>query len=391
MKIIRPVSTHDWHLLDPKIRLDEHLDGLRGFEVVLAPSVNVAGQLLTSGYVERLQAITRKTSVLEVGYTETNTWPGGPNRHWARTALALDSQSNGEAWFWDEGDCWPVVSNWALRLNEEHQKGKKPFTGCLVNTPHKDKQVRPNDLMMMGCAVYRHDLSSNYEFRPILDFLLNANRDEQPWDLFARGLFRKWGVHPTDLIGDRWNTLNYRVQNGQLECDAGESRFHNIAHKSQDIRDSVVIHGCKDDSLAKLVMSGAYHAFLAVSRPSGGVSAPSRPQTPITPKGALEALAGRPVSDEEHKRFLEALEGIMAAPVPKPIPSFDEAFANLDPNIQRRSNLIGKVEIILASHANIRVGKLASEVGMDKEELKKLLDENGYYVAGVSQWVKKKA
>lgn len=402
MKLIYPISTHDFHLLEPQIRLEEHLNGLRGFEVVLAPSSNVRAQLMASGYVERFQSITRSTTILETNHVETGSWPSGPNRHWARTAIALDQAGVGEAWFWKELDCWSVVSNWALRIAEDYLHGKKPFMGCIVNTPFADKQTRPDDLMMMGCAVYRHDLSSNWEFRPILESLINgvsitasSAAREDPWDIMARGSFRKWGWTATDLIGDRWNTKNYRTNGPDLLFDEGESKFNNIEHKRTDITKAVVIHGCKDDSLAKLVMSGEYDAYLTAAKLSGSRSTQKGPPAPITPKDALEALAGRFVTDEEHKRFQEALEKMMG---PTLNPSFEEMIRLCEEQSKERekstleipSALMGKVESIIASHNNIRAGKLAEMTGMEKDEMIRLLEANGYTVMPKLQWVKKK-
>lgn len=387
MKIIIPVSSTDIHLLEPQLRLHEHLDGLRGSEVILSPSVNVSGKLMASGYIERLQAITRRTSVISPDYNEAGSWPAGPNRHWAKTAMALDREQNGEYWFWMELDCWPVVHNWALRLHEEYLAGKKAFMGCIVNTPFEDKIVRDNDLMMMGCAVYRHMLSENWEFRPILESMQNgvavtvASQDkEQPWDIFARGAFRKWGWHSTDLIGDRWNTHNFRIMGGGLECDEGPSRFNNIAHKSGPLTSAVVIHGCKDDSLARLVMSGEYSAWLSKSKDAVATSPIPAPRQPMTSKEALEQLMGRPVAPVEHERFLIAINFLIS-----------EDLIQAEPVQPTESpDVLPKIATML-EHKNMRIKDLADKVGMTPKALTKLLEANGYDVMPKLGWVKKRA
>lgn len=401
MKVVIPISSHDFHLLEPQVLLEEHLDGLRGFEVVLSPSVSVKSRLMASGLMERLQMITRNVSVLDTGYMEAGGWPSGPNRHWARTVIALDQQGNGEPFFWKELDCWSLVPNAMLRLNEEHMQGKKLFTGCIVNTPFADRHVDPNDQMMMGCSVYCPNLSTNWEFRPILDSLMNGvavgvNPDlEDPWDIMARGSFRKWGWTATDLIGDRWNTKNYRISNGMLEHDEAESKFKNIVHKHTDISKAVVIHGCKDDSLAKLVMSGEYDAFMARAKAVAVSGTTSAARAPQSPKDALEALLGRTVNEQEHGAFLKNLEQMLRDRKPIEAPVIQALQKKEDPEPTENSSntdsgtVLGKIEAILATQ-NMRWGKLAEAVGMSKEDLRGILDANGYSIASVSQWVKKK-
>jgi hypothetical protein len=401
MKIVIPLSSGDWKLLDTQVRLMEFLGGLRGFEVLFAPSNNVSADLLASGYIERMQAVCRECKVLPINYTEAGSWPAGPNRHWARTAFALDAMGNKEGWFWMELDCWPVVSNWALRLNEEYVGGQKPFMGRIVPTPHKDKVIRADDQMMMGCAVYRHDLSGSWEFRPILDSMVNGVAvtvvgpdKEDPWDLMARGAFKKWGWTATELIGDRWNTMNYRMEGGVLRCDAGPSRFNNIAHTGDDLRPAVCVHGCKDDSLAKLVMSGQYNpSAMPVSVASQSTSPTPAATSALDGKSLLQALCGRTVTDEEFINFRDGVEILIKgewrqknepAPANDPTPTGAPPEAKVSPQ-----DVIPRLELLMRD-GNVRVKKLMEISGMDRESITKILDANGYSVAGVSQWIRKK-
>jgi hypothetical protein len=397
MKIILPVSSTDIHLLEPQVRLMEFLGGLRGFEVLFAPSNNVSADLMASGFVERMQSIARDCKILPINYSEAGSWPAGPNRHWARTAFALDATGNKESWFWMELDCWPVVSNWALRLNEEYVGGQKPFMGRIVPTPHKDKIIRADDEMMMGCAVYRHDLSGSWEFRPILDSMVNgvavtvvSADKEDPWDLMARGAFKKWGWTATELIGDRWNTLNYRMEGGVLRCDAGPSRFNNIAHTGDDLRQAVVVHGCKDDSLAKLVISGQYNpSALPVSVASESVSSPTPVATPQDGKSLLETLCGRTVTEGELARFRVGIEIFFqedeepqpASPQPKPVKKVEPLLAP--------DQLIPRLEVMLAN-GSVDMKSVMAISGLDRTAAVKLLDANGYETYALRQWIRKK-
>lgn len=389
MKIVIPLSSVDIHLLDPQVRLMEFLGGLRGFEVLFAPSNNVSADLMASGFVERMQGIARDCKILPINYSEAGSWPAGPNRHWARTAFALDATGNKESWFWMELDCWPVVSNWALRLNEEYVGGQKPFMGRIVPTPHKDKIIRADDEMMMGCAVYRHDLSGSWEFRPILDSMVNgvavtvvSADKEDPWDLMARGAFKKWGWTATELIGDRWNTMNYRMEGGVLRCDAGPSRFNNIAHTGDDLRQAVCVHGCKDDSLAKLVMSGQHNPS---AMPVAVVPEASIPQ-PVhvlqDGKSLLEAICGRPVTDEEFSNFRMAMEVLFEV-------DKEEPQQPKKPQKLSSQEVIPRLEVLLST-SKVDVKSVLDMTSMQRPDIIKLLQSNGYETYGVRQWIRKK-
>lgn len=401
MKIVLPVSKRDFHLLDAQTRLEEHLDSLRVFDVVFSPSVDVMAQLQTSDFIERFQNITRSTTVLDVGYTETGSWPDGPNKHWAKTAYTMFNQYGDEEWFWKELDCWSVMQNWAVRINEEFITGKKPFMGCIVKTPFKDKKVREDDEMMMGCAVYKGGFASAWDFRPILDFFINGksaqDQEGDPWDLMARGAFKKRGWTPTDLIGDRWNTQNFRVENGRLECDAGPTVYENIAHKSADLSKAVVIHGCKDDSLARLVLSGQYGNFLNAAKRTESVSQRFSGYTPPTPKEALELLLGRSVSDEEQVNMVKALERLIS---PEPFQKIDaqgivntlkvmKMVSGMEASSDTKLSSTEVLTLLESSTKSLRLTELARQSQWEQKELEDLLKANGYQVMPKLLWIKK--
>lgn len=281
MQIVSPVTTFDLKLLGPQIDVLEYLGGVNDFNVVISPSVEAAPHL--EPYIERLRLISNRVDVLRTDYQEAGSWPLGPNKHWVQTVYAMDMlrpNEPGDCWFWHELDCWPIDPKWAYKLSDAYAKGvaaakaggkNSYFLGKIVKTPFRTGDGRIthdpegfDDSMMMGCAVYCAGMSKN----PFWQAQANSLRDwsgsiggmKQPeaWDLEMRTFFRNSGWTHTDLIGDRWNTINYRVEDGVLKCDAGPTQFKNRSHNETDITGASLIHGCKDESLSKLILDGFF-------------------------------------------------------------------------------------------------------------------------------------
>lgn len=420
MKIIIPMSGPDINMAEAFISCLEKFGGLKPYELVISPSEAVMRS--AESLLPRLQALCKRVSILRSGYQDLGRWPHGPNSHWAKTAMALDASGNKDSWFWMEMDCVPVVEGWASRIMEEHAIGNKRFTGKIVPVPLKDGGYSNNDKMMMGCAVYCPALTESWEFRPILESMLVGvhtsagfkMEDADPWDLMARGSFKKWGWHHTDLIGDRWNTVNYRIEDGVVVCDAGQTRFKGRAHNTTDISQAVVVHGCKDMSLHNLVLSGEFQEVHNKVREE--VEEQEKLHSAGYSKDPLEIIMGRHVSVDEKKSIRTFFEGLLSEPKHsmEPVTVFastskstnssqEPATSQFEQEMEMvrkltsgstptpsTGDVVAKIDAIIAS-GNIRLGALATQLGMDKESLKTLLQDNGFIIGGVSQWVKKAA
>lgn len=406
MKIVIPMSAPDHQMAELFLSCLEKFGGLKSFDIILSPSEGVMRG--AESLLPRFQALGRKATILKTGYQDLGRWPQGPNAQWSKTASALDASGNKDSWFWMEMDCLPVVEGWASRIVEEHAVGGKRFTGKIVPVPLKDGGYSNSDLMMMGCAVYCAGLTESWEFRPILDSMVVGvftgagfkHEDADPWDLMARGSFKKWGWHHTDLIGDRWNTTNYRIEGGQIVCDAGPTRFKNRAHNATDIAKAVVVHGCKDTSLHQLILSGDFQRVH--SKLQEEVADKEAVHSAGYSKDPLELIMGREVTLDEKLKIRVFFDNLLKPSEKKGLVTLltqqeqeQEMVRRLTSSNEETSganvaDLVPKIEAIVAS-GSIRFGKLAETLGITKEELQPLLEKNGYKIASVSQWVQKAA
>jgi hypothetical protein len=177
------------------------------------------------------------------------------------------------------------------------------------------------------------------------------------------------------------------MEGGVLRCDAGPSRFNNIAHTGDDLRQAVVVHGCKDDSLAKLVISGQYNpSALPVSVASESVSSPTPVATPQDGKSLLELLCGRTVSDEEFTNFQYGAE-ILIKGNWRSQPETDVPHGTNEKLTAQE--VIPRLEVLLST-SKVDVKSVMEMTSMERPVVIQLLNANGYETYGVRQWIRKK-
>jgi hypothetical protein len=170
--------------------------------------------------------------------------------------------------------------------------------------------------MMMGCGIYTHQITQIKNWDVLVKgFLIGTNTE--PFDVFMRGWMRQAGWSETNLIGDRWNTQNYR---DGLICDPGPTEFKSRDHSKTDVSGACVIHGCKDGSLARLVleqgvvniappvtMAPAPQPTAAPLRNFSTVAAGVPQPPPLCPPNAPPAPQGNP---EFERQVMDALLSI---------------------------------------------------------------------------------
>ncbi len=268
MKIVTPLSLSDLDKLETWLSCVEKFSGMDSHSIHFIPTHSVTAKAYEAA--GRLGKICKDVRVSPLDMDNTYGWPKAPNWHWYKTVVIMEELS--VPWFWMELDCLPVRQGWASEIGSAYSSSGMPFLGCVVPTPHKDpatgKEVPspdgPEDKMMCGCGIYPSNILARVkqiQQMGLLDDLMKGSESaDQPWDLHLRAVMTKIGMGHTPIIGDYWNTVNYRMQDGNLICDPKESHEmgSNVMVRRAGIINpaAVVIHGCKDDSLAKMILDG---------------------------------------------------------------------------------------------------------------------------------------
>jgi hypothetical protein len=189
-----------------------------------------------------------------------NGWPVGPDRMFIWTIRHLAEIGNDQPWLWLEPDACPIKAGWDVTLATEYHAAGSPYFGFTRPTAWRDAngELKPHegDNMMLGVAIYPPNMQADRELAPLLnDLALPDPRSHPPvpWDIYLRWqMFRK-GVHSTQVIFDRWRTCNYtRGEFDVITCEPIEGERGAVGGTIPD--EAVLVHGCKDGSLHRLVI-----------------------------------------------------------------------------------------------------------------------------------------
>lgn len=178
-------------------------------------------------------------------------WPVGCNYYFTSIVRYLDYKiKNRQPWYFFEMDNVPLVSGWAEKLLEAYNLGRKPFMGVVEPTQiyQNGKPWKNAGQHMVGTGIYPPGFST---FSKLWRYLGN-----EPWDVYLQ-----WEITPktqhTNLIQHNWGTHKYRIEGGDIVCDSTKELDYGINFAHLIRGDAVVLHGCKDNSLARLLECGS--------------------------------------------------------------------------------------------------------------------------------------
>jgi len=279
-----------------------------------------------------------------------NGWPVGPDRMFIWTIRHLAEIENEQPWLWLEPDACPVKGGWDMELRNAYADAKKPYFGFTRPTAWRDADGNPTpvegDNMMLGVGIYPPDMHKDKELLPLLNDLSlpRPSHPASPWDIYLRWHQFRRGVHSTTLIYDRWRTCNYtRGEFDEILCEPVAGERGAVGGAIPD--EAVLIHGCKDGSLHRLVI---------------GV-----PDVEIVTPESVKAV------------FNENLEAMYDDP------AFKEVAAKLKPSTkeQRVLEALNKMD-------QPRLGAVADMSKVAKDTIKKILPTLGYEIIAAG-WIRK--
>lgn len=290
-------------------------------------------------------------------------WFLGCNRMWRWTVLHLDNEGNSSPWFWMEPDCCPVKAGWLDTLANAYQASGKAFMGHVRPTKWKNPDgstfTQEGDNMLLGNAVYPPMLSRDQNIAPLLTDLGHSDprsHAPDPWDVYLRWLMFRRGVEDSMLFRDHWKTQAYtRKENGQIVFQSCKDEDEIGVIESE----AVLIHGCKDGSLHRLIIG-------AIKEPKKVVVAAPAPV--VAPVPALVAVPAPVVKS-----------------TPRPIPEVQS------PPISATDEQHIKYQKVLQcvlSSGNIRLSDVIAATKVPKKELQAILPKLGYRIKAAG-WIDK--
>jgi hypothetical protein len=261
MLIVIPVSLSDLKLLDPMLDAMEHFGGLRNHSILFVPAPSVLGDV--SLKATRLRSGCPNVAVEALPREPHGGWPVACNMHFRDTVDMLEKRQNALPWFWMEPDTTPIRGGWADQLETEYNRNGALFMGVIRDVKEvlfKNGIPVDDGRYMVGVGIYPPNFKSYCGLYQHVGVPGSEKNPPVPFDVRQR-----WEVNPmarpahhTNLIAHHPRTGNYQSQDGILKGEDLEERPEGRKPNGGSVAyGALVVHGCKDGSLARLVLGQA--------------------------------------------------------------------------------------------------------------------------------------
>jgi len=231
--VVIPFCAKDAHLAKLNLELAEYLDGKAPFDCLLTHDGTAAD--LFPAIEEQASAAFRKVHVFEYSpWKGEHGWPIEANYAWQQTAKFINRAPEGySGWLWWEADATPLVPGWLSVIDQAYRKGKQLFAGHAMKTA-------AGTPYMNGVGVYPMAITAALANSPAL-FVRS-----QPFDVVAG-----------PVVVKSFANLNGRIINFRKERGGAAGAHFNSAAWAQwraEHKDAVLLHGCTDGSVARLLL-----------------------------------------------------------------------------------------------------------------------------------------
>jgi hypothetical protein len=286
---------------------------------------------------------------------------------------------------WLEPDACPIKAGWDVTLRNEYHAAGKPYFGYTRPTAWRDAEgnLTPieGDNMLLGVAIYPPNMHKDKELAPLLNDLSlpdPVSHPPVPWDIYLRWAFFRKGVHGAYVIYDRWRTCNYvRGEFDEIICEPMPEEKHAVGGTIPD--EAVIVHGCKDGSLHRLVIGEKAVWPKVIQGPEGTGKTFLKKVVESQTDGVL-------VNEEALKEDFK--DWVTPAETAQPINTLIEK--QLLPNKLKSVSLTKEQRVLEALNTmdQPRVGAIVDLTKMDKKTVKEILPTLGYEVLHAG-WIRK--
>ena len=256
MKLVIPVSKSDIELLPNLYAAFDKYEIGSDHDLLVVGSREVEGSL--DDVIEKLKSKFDSAEKLVIGDNNYG-WPMACNYYWQQTCYHLNKGED-DAFVWFELDCTPLCDHWLDIIAQEYyadttraaKANREPMLylgGKERNYEGRNGELLPESTAgsrMAPVGVYSTEICST----PVLSSLSATTRH---WSSVIQW-YTVPSLNDSKLIQNNWRTKNYRKEKGVIVCDsianlAWDVHFNNPIHE-----DAVLVHGCKDGSLIKLLL-----------------------------------------------------------------------------------------------------------------------------------------
>lgn len=259
MRIVIPSSKSDQNLIPTFLKALKAFGPYHNHSALLVQTAEMHSSRIGQDFASELSKLFKQVDVKSTGNNLEGGWPLGPNKHFWFANMFLEEIGNAEPWLWMELDSLPLKTGWIKLLEDEYILYQRPYLGNITEFYKVDmvgnrKNYSVAGKYLSGVAVYP---PTHYRYCDVIKFP-NA---KTPFDILTRAYTTERGsemfAQQSNRMEHRWRTCNYRRENGQIVCDSvgGEDTVKDFSGVV-DLTGKVFIHGCKDDTLANLILEG---------------------------------------------------------------------------------------------------------------------------------------
>ncbi len=253
MLFVFPVSASDHELVEPLTKTIKKLGPIGNHSAIISstPTAVKAAQHLQ----KELQSSFKTVDLFVLDTEPAGGWPKACNIHFRDTAYHIYERFGQiiQPWYWFELDNTPLVRGWADELQKEFNVSGKPFMG-VVHPTHfvsgYDEDGKPDTFEqrgshMVGTGIYPSNL---WKRSTMIKFLVEPFDVEMQYEIVA-------DCHNTPLIQHNWSTGSYKrdAKSNKVVCKSLHPGRSPLKHDNPVRDNAVVLHGCKDGSLADVV------------------------------------------------------------------------------------------------------------------------------------------
>jgi len=256
MLLAIPVSASDAKNLPHTAEIFKKFGPYAGFQCAIFARLEIENEARV--FAEQIKPLFSNLDIHIIDF-HSNGATEAAAKHFRAVAQTVSEKYTAGPWYFYELDNTPIQIGWLSKLQREHHESGKAHMGAIVPTRGfsimPDGSLKPSfgDPHMVGTGIYHHAMGALSPNIGQLDRSMPWAGPLEPYDIRLRYEVVPH-AHNTILIQHNWNTGNYRVENGQIVCD-DLSGDVNLSHAKPYDGHAVVVHGCKDGSLAKLVLA----------------------------------------------------------------------------------------------------------------------------------------
>lgn len=257
MKLTIPVSRHDRHLIPNLIKSIESFKPGTDHELIVFGSREVEQDVLE--LEKKIKHLFTLSETLIIDDTMLG-WPMSCNFYFQQLCRYISGKKDVDAFMWFELDTTIIKPDWLDVIASEYYADttkankEKRTPSIYLGAKERAYEGRNGELLPESIAGQRMAPIGVYSkeicFSPVLNSLSLTNRH---WTHVIQWYVVK-RLKNSQLIQNNWRTKNYRHEQKNIICDSDANLAWDI-HWNNPLNDNaVLVHGCKDSSLFKLLL-----------------------------------------------------------------------------------------------------------------------------------------